>query len=380
MAGSAAQHLRPEQEALDVGPRGAHDPLVADLAVEHRLVGHRGHDARQRVHRARQAAPVPVPGLEHLVVGQGRVGEHVQRGGGVDARAGVDGHGSVPRVQGAGGPGHDRPARGQARGVGGRLGQEQLVIPGQRRLARDDPDDRHRSVARHELPPMCRHHARARVVQVVAPRPHDAGHETRLEDDPEPPVGRVEVGRPRRPPARLPREAAHRFPARLELAHLGQRPDHELDQREPLGHALLRQLPQLRIADAGRERVPPGIAQPQERRAVLVLEVSTTGGHPHRPMPPHSGVGARPPDGDDSRWRSSRADPSGASQRYGCAPSMPDAYRAPSPPSLARNGGMRRTVPAGSVTSSHGRGPSGPAPAAALPAAPFASSCTSATA
>jgi len=133
----------------------------------------------------------------------------------------------------------------------------------------------------HALDPGCGH----AVAVAAPPAPHDGRHQPRLYEVGDTPVGEagvvgVRAGEARsviRPPTLV-------LPARLESALVGVRPAHDLHHAEPLalpvGGQLLEALPRHPLAQV----LPPGVAEPDKRRSIGVLEAPVVGGHADRPV------------------------------------------------------------------------------------------------
>ena len=153
------------------------------------------------------------------------------------------------------------------------------------RLAAHAPHHRVRPPAGNEIAPMRLQRRHAGDLEVVAPETDHARHDAVLDQVADAPVGGVEVGGLDGGEVAPPREAAVTLPPLVEWLHVGVQAGDELHHVEPLGRAVRGQgVELLGPAQAPAQPHPPGIGEPQEGRAVGVLQVAAAGGDPDRPM------------------------------------------------------------------------------------------------
>src|SRR5690349_19158297 len=96
----------------------------------------------------------------------------------------------------------------------------------------------------------------------------------------------VEVGRSYLPVILLPRKARLVAAALIESAHVGIQPGHDLHDIEAFILAVgSESFEFLRPVQALAQAHPPGVAQPEERRAVEMLEMPTIGRDANRAVP-----------------------------------------------------------------------------------------------
>src|SRR5438477_1526044 len=148
-------------------------------------------------------------------------------------------------------------------------------IPGQIGFTRRAPDHRPATVTRNEIPPMFLQFLHAHPRHEISPRPDNARRETFIDQITEALVCRIEIVRPNPRVIGLPRVARLIRAARIERKHVGIKAGYDLDNIEAFGSPVCGEfLKLLGPAQPMAEAHPPGVAQPEEWRAVGVLEVS----------------------------------------------------------------------------------------------------------
>ena len=146
-------------------------------------------------------------------------------------------------------------------------------IPGQIGFAGDAPDHGPGPVAGDQVAPVLLQFRDAHPGAEISPGAHEAGRQALLDQIPQPLVGRVEIFRPHAGVLGLPREALLVGPARIEGRHVGIEAGDDLDD----GEAFFRPV-RGEALDIGRpvqpvaESHPPGVAEPEKRRAVAMFQ------------------------------------------------------------------------------------------------------------
>ncbi len=122
--------------------------------------------------------------------------------------------------------------------------------------------------------------------QMVSPGHLDAGHEALVCQIGEPKVGPVEVLRANPAEVLDPGESGLVPAAWVEGRHVAVQSSHDLDDREALRFAVLGKGSYLLgPLEAFAQAHPPGVAKPEERRAVGMLEMPPVACNADRPVP-----------------------------------------------------------------------------------------------
>src|SRR5437588_5524370 len=119
----------------------------------------------------------------------------------------------------------------------------------------------------------------------ITPRADNARHEALLHQIEQAFIRRIEVFGPDARVIGLPRVACLVRAARIEREHVGIKPGDDLNDIEPFFLTVSRKLLEfIRKMQAMAQSHPPGVAEPEEWRAVGVFEKSFVGSHAYRAM------------------------------------------------------------------------------------------------
>src|SRR6185369_6163259 len=157
-----------------------------------------------------------------------------------------------------------------------------------RELAGQAPYDRHGSPSSNHVPPMLVHFFDAHCREMIAPGTHDARHEPVFYQILHTLIGKIEVFGVDTSVVVFPRVTRLIHAAGIEWGRTAARvfriqPRGNLNYRITLLYAVFGQSMEIgRPPEALAKRKPPGVPQPEERRAVLMLEVTKVAADTHR--------------------------------------------------------------------------------------------------